>query len=138
MFQLQKQPPRGKCVQKMCSKFTGEHPCRSAITRGEFSRLEFWGNKFFTEVGELEKDQVTKTDISVWLSVNHLLSKILLWMCFKFCIKLLVILFIYIKLFQRKQVTLQKTNLFIEDFFSKRDQNTMVSSGSTLIYQGYH
>ena len=32
---LQKQPPKGvlkKVVLKMCSKFTGEHPCRSVIT----------------------------------------------------------------------------------------------------------
>ena len=32
---LQKQPPRGvlgKDVLKICSKFTGEHPCRSMIS----------------------------------------------------------------------------------------------------------
>ena len=32
---FQKQPPRGvpwKSVLKICSKFTGEHPCRSAIS----------------------------------------------------------------------------------------------------------
>ena len=39
----QKQPPRGvlrKAVLKICSKFTGEHPCRSEISIKLFCKLE--------------------------------------------------------------------------------------------------
>ena len=44
----QKQPSKvffGKCVLKICSKFTGEHPCRSAISKklpSNFVEIAFW------------------------------------------------------------------------------------------------
>ena len=47
-FEFQKQPSRGflrKCVLKKCSKFTGEHPYRSAISiklQSNFIEITLW------------------------------------------------------------------------------------------------
>ena len=46
----------GKCVLKICNKFTGEHPCRSAISiklRGNFIEIKLWHRCYSVTVPDI-------------------------------------------------------------------------------------
>ena len=63
---MDKQPPEvflGKAVLKTCSKFTGEHPSRSAISIKSLSLQGYWIYKFPKHYTALDiyKDSIIKT-----------------------------------------------------------------------------